>query len=253
MAGELMVEETITDCMAERILERWKETGESSIVGDTLSFISWTTVPIEPAAVRRFLDEVGNYKEITRIVLIAGFGYRALEALPHDRSAKDIRIALTPTLTVMADCNMCPVGDRIASSLAWCYLKAYSEKFKTKMVEYPWPDLCFNEGGQKIALEAMCHQVNGKFQLNKFTKSLQVAFLGAVKQVLANPYLLIRSMHYLYFLVIAKKFGTHVIELNDGLDELLCEGSELSNMLDSDTTVPELKLLFSHLQALEQT
>ncbi|MBL4743339.1 MAG: hypothetical protein JKX87_01665 [Cycloclasticus sp.] len=251
MAGELMTDEVITEQMAERAIERWHETHNSSIVGDILAFISWTTVPIEPAAVRKFLSEAGNYSEITRIVLLAGFGYRGLEDASNDPSAKDIRSALLPMLKIMADCDMCPIGDRIASSIAWCYLKQYSEKFNIEMVEQPWPELRFNEEGQKRALSAMCKEVNGQYQLNKYTKSLQIAFLSAVKQAESNPALLIRSMHYLYFLVIAKKFGAHVIELNEGLAQLLDKTSNLSSSIKEQNTIPELNLMLEYFQTLE--
>ncbi|ORU92277.1 MAG: hypothetical protein A6F70_02445 [Cycloclasticus sp. symbiont of Bathymodiolus heckerae] len=253
MAGELMAGDIITESMAKRAITRWNETGDSSIVGDILAFISWTTVAIEPAAVRMFLSEAGNYSEITRIVLLAGFGYRGLEDLPHDRSSKDIRNALLPLLKIMADCDMCPIGDRIASSIAWCYLSAYAKKFNVEMIDQPWPELRFNEDGQKLALSAMCKKANNQYQLTKYTKSLQIAFLSAVKQAQTKPSLLIRSMHYLYFLVIAKKFGAHVIELNDGLDDLLNENSQLAKMLDSECAIPELKLMFKHFQELEKT
>ena len=250
MAGELMQNEIITEQMAKRAILRWQDTNKSSIVGDILAFISWTTVAIEPAAVRLFLSEMVNYREITRIVLLAGFGYRGFEDLPNDRSSKDIRSALIPMLKVMADCDMCPIGDRIASSIAWCYLNAYAEKFNIEMAQLPWPELRFNEDGQKLALSAMCQEVNGQFQLNKYTKSLQLAFLSAVKQAQTNPSLLIRSMHYLYFLVIAKKFGAHVIELNEGLDALLKNDSGLAKVLNN-TNIPELKLMFKYFQELE--
>jgi len=252
MAGELMANDTLSEGMIEHAISRWKITEEASIVSDILAFISWTTVAIEPAAVRLLLDETPNYKEITRIILLSGFGYRGLETESDDRSAKDIRTALLPTLRMVANCETCPIGDRIASSLAWCYLRAYSTKFKLPMVDIPWPDLRFNDDGQRIALSAMFTEVNGKFELNKYTKSLQIAFLSAVKQAQKNPSLIIRSMHYLYFLVIAKKFGAHVIELNDGLDELLAEHSSLANILANDDTVPELKLLFEHFKTLDQ-
>ena len=250
MAGELMHNEIITEQMAQRAILRWQETKKSSIVGDILAFISWTTVAIEPAAVRLFLSEAGNYKEITRIILLAGFGYRGFEDLPNDRSSKDIRNALIPMLKIMADCDMCPIGDRIASSIAWCYLNAYAEKFNLETAKLPWPELRFNEDGQKIALNAMCKEINGQYQLDKYNKSLQLAFLSAVKQAQTNPSLLIRSMHYLYFLVIAKKFGAHVIELNEGLDALLKNDSDLANVLN-EANVPELKLMFKHFQELE--
>ncbi|PHS72784.1 MAG: hypothetical protein COB22_04185 [Cycloclasticus sp.] len=253
MAGELMSEDIITEPMVERALYRWRETGNSSIVGDILAFISWNTVAIEPAAVRLFLSETGNYSEITRIILLAGFGYRGLVNSPNDKSAKDIRTALIPLIKIMADCEMCPIGDRIASSIAWCYLREYAEKFNIEIADLPWPELRFNEDGQKIALHAMCKEVNGKFQLNKYAKSLQLAFLSAVKQAQTNPQLLIRSMHYLYFLVIAKKFGAHVIELNEGIDEFLSDDSKLATMLKEDGALPELNLMFEHFKALENT
>ena len=120
------------------------------------------------------------------------------------------------------------------------------------MMDTPWPDLRFNSDGQKIALSAMFTEVNGKFELNKYTKSLQISFLSAIKQVQKDPSLLIRSMHYLYFLVIAKKFGAHVIELNDGLDELLTEHSSFAKILANDDSIPELHLLFEYFQTLDQ-
>ncbi|ORU90221.1 MAG: hypothetical protein A6F71_04440 [Cycloclasticus sp. symbiont of Poecilosclerida sp. M] len=119
------------------------------------------------------------------------------------------------------------------------------------MIERPWPDLRFNEDGQKKALSAMCKDINGRLELDKYTRSLQLALLSAVRQAQTNPQLLIRSMHYLYFLVMAKKFSTHIIELNDGLDELLQKSSMFSEALASDAVIPELKLLYAHYQALE--
>ena len=251
MAGELMCDDIITDTMAQRTLTRWQATGNSSIVTDILAFISWTTVAIEPAAVRLFLTEAGNYSEITRIVLLAGFGYRGLENLPGDRSSKDIRNALLPMLNIMANCKTCPIGDRIASSIAWCYLSAYSKKFKLPMIEQAWPELRFNEEGQELALTAMCKKVNGQYQLNKYTKSLQIAFLSAVKQAQTNPKLLIRSMHYLYFLVMARKFGAHVLELNEGLDTLLDDNCEFAKMVNEHNSIAELKLMYQHFQRLQ--
>lgn len=252
MAGELMSTDIITEPMVQRVMSRWQESGKASIISDLFAFISWTTVAIEPAAVRLLLSETAHYNEITRIILLAGLGYRGLETSINDRSAKDIRSALLPTLRMVANCDACPIGDRIASSLAWCYLRAYANKFKLEMIDKPWPDLRFNDDGQKRALSAMFTEVDGQFKLNKYTKSLQIAFLSAVKQAQKDPNLLIRSMHYLYFLVIAKKFGAHVIELNEGLDELLTTQSGLASILKNDNTVPELRLLFEHYQALEQ-
>jgi len=252
MAGELMSTDIITEAVVQRVMSRWKESGKASIISDLFAFISWTTVAIEPAAVRLLLSETAHYNEITRIILLAGLGYRGLEASTNDRSAKDIRTALLPTLRMVANCDACPIGDRIASSLAWCYLRAYANKFKIDMIDKPWPDLRFNDDGQKLALSAMFTEVDGQFKLNKYTKSLQIAFLSAVKQAQNDPSLLIRSMHYLYFLVIAKKFGAHVIELNEGLDELLAAQSDLASILKNNNTVPELTLLFEHYQALEQ-
>ncbi|MEW5010122.1 MAG: hypothetical protein RPR28_06870 [Cycloclasticus sp.] len=252
IAGELMHRDTISEPMVQHAITRWQATGKASIVSDMLAFISWTTVAIEPAAVRLLLSQTAHYNEITRIILLSSLGYRGLESSADDRSAKDIRAALLPTLRIIANCETCPIGDRIASSLAWCYLRAYAVKFGLPMIDKPWPDLRFNDDGQKTALSAMFTEVDGKFALNKYTKSLQIAFLSAVKHAQKNPDLLIRSMHYLYFLVIAKKFGAHVIELNDGLDELLSEQSYLARMLAEHASIPELAQLFQHFQTLDQ-
>lgn len=75
----------------------------------------------------------------------------------------------------------------IASGISWSYLRLYNEKFGVEMADIPWPDLRFNDDGQKIALQAMCNQNDGKFQLTKFTKSLQLAFLSAARQAEKTP------------------------------------------------------------------
>ena len=98
----------------------------------------------------------------------------------------------------------------------------------------------------------MCNQNDGKFQLTKFTKSLQLAFLSAARQAEKNPAFLVRSIHYLYFLIIAKKFGAHIIELNNGLDALLHESSALSNVIEQEDTLPELRLMFEHFRVLSK-
>ena len=87
MAGELMAKDTLSEDMIKHAVSRWQTTGKASIINDILAFISWTTVAIEPAAVRLLLEQTPNYSEITRIILLSGFGYRGLETKTDDRSA----------------------------------------------------------------------------------------------------------------------------------------------------------------------
>ncbi len=248
MVGELMEDEVITERMIDCVIGRWRKTGLSFIPGNVFAFISWTQTAIEPIALKRLLEPLADYSEISRIVLLTGFGFRVLKNDPKDPSVEDLRREIIPLYSMMSDCETCPIGDRIASSIAWCYMEEFNRRFGVERMRVDWPDIRFNAEGQRRALSAMCNVSGERLELDKHTRSLQVAFLLAINQTAEDTDLLIRSIHYLYFLVIAKRFGAHVLELNEGLDLLLQKGSHFEKAVYSEDSSPNLKLLYEHFK-----
>ena len=58
-----------------------------------------------------------------------GLGYRILVDDKRDFSRGDLRRALFPKLQLFADLDIAPLDDPVASSLAWCYQRAFSHAF----------------------------------------------------------------------------------------------------------------------------
>ncbi len=167
-----------------------------------------------------------------------------------DRSLVDIRRALLPKLRLFADPDTIPVVDPVACSLAWCYQKAFAGLFGSTPPEVPWPRIGFADSETEAALPMICSVSNGKTVLDARSRSLQLAFLVPILDAYQDPRLAIRAIHYLYYLVVARKHGVHVFELSQELPRLLRPGGSFEKVAESFTVVPEVLELYRECQAV---
>jgi len=207
MAGECFRGETITDERIGAVLDAWGRSANTYITGNLIAFLAWTQTGIEPRALQRLLDELPRFEALSRVVLIAGLGYRVLVNGPGDASVGDIRRALLPKLRVFSNPETTPVDDVVASSLAWCYQKAFAGLFGMPAPETPWPEIGFSDAETLKALPMVCSRQGDQWLVDTRSRSLQLAFLTPILDALKDPKLAIRAVHYLYYLVAASGGG----------------------------------------------
>ena len=82
----------------------------------------------------------------------------------------------------------------------------------------------FDDANTTKALPMMCTVEDDQLLFDTRSRSLQLAFLTPVIDALNDPILAIRALHYLYYLIVARKHGVHVFELSQELPQLLVSG-----------------------------
>jgi pimeloyl-ACP methyl ester carboxylesterase len=253
MAGEIQRGYTITEEQMQSVLKEWRNSGNTYVTGNVLAFLAWTQTAIEARAINLLLDQLAHFEALSRVILIAGLGYRVLVAHEEDLSAVDLRRALFPRLREFSDTATAPVDDPVASSLAWCYQKALAEKFDMPQPQCPWPAIGFDDAETAKALPMICTIEAGELILDTRSRSLQLAFLVPILDAYSDSNLAIRALHYLYYLVVARKHGIHVMELTQELPPLLASGCEFEKVIDSFTLVPEVRELYKRCQTMHRS
>jgi pimeloyl-ACP methyl ester carboxylesterase len=250
LAGEAFQGGVIAEDCIQALLESWSKTHNTFITGNVIAFLTWTRTAIDARAIRLLLDEIPCFGALSRLVLIGGLGYRVLVNHPDDHSLSDLRRALFPTLRVFANPNTAPVDDRVVISLSWCYQKAFSKLFGTVPPEVPWPAIGFEDTETLRTLAMVSTLRNDRWILDERSRSLQLAFLVPILETYKDAQLTIRAVHYLYYLVVARKHDAHIIELNQELSQLLAPGSKFEKIIESFTIVPEVFELYRRCQAM---
>ena len=115
--------------------------------------------------------------------------------------------------------------------------------------ETPWPAIGFENAQTSKALPMICAVKNGELILDTRSRSLQRALLVPVLNAHTDSNLAIRALHYLYYLVVARKHGVHVLELAQELPPVLASGGEFEKLIQSFTLVPEALELYKRCQA----
>jgi len=253
MAGELLRGHTITEEQMQSVLQAWRTSGNTYVTGNVIAFLAWTQTAIEARAINLLLDELPNFQALSRVVLIAGLGYRILVDHADDQSAVDLRRALFPRLREFSDPATAPGDDPVACSLAWCYQKALAEKFDMPQPERPWPAIGFDDAETTKALPMICTIEDRELTLDARSRSLQLAFLVPILDVYSDPNLAIRALHYLYYLIVARKHGIHVVELTQELPPLLASGCEFEKVIRSFSLVPEVQELYKRCQTMHRS
>lgn len=249
MAGEIVQDTTITEDRVRSVLELWKESGNTYITGNVIAFLAWTRTAIDARAIQLLVNELPNFEPLSRVVLIAGLGYRVLVNHDGDPSLRDLRRTLFPKLCTFSNPATAAADDPIACSLAWCYQKAFAEHFGMPQPEVPWPAIGFDDAETIKALPMICTVKEGELVLDARSRSLQLAFLVPILDAYTDPNLAIRALHYLYYLVVAFKHGVHVFELSQELPQILTEGCDFEKVIESFTLVPEALELYKRCQA----
>ncbi len=243
MAGEAFQGKILGEECIQNILGVWRSSKNTYVSGNLIAFLAWTQTSV---------DALPEYAPLSRVVLIAGFGYRVLSDGSDDLSSGDLRRALFPKLGLFADPRTSPVDDPITSSLAWCYQKAFAVRFGIPEPEIPWPAIDFDDANTTKALPMICTEKDGQLVLDTRSRSLQLALLTPVIDALNDPTLAIRALHYLYYLIVARKHGVHVFELSQELPQLLVAGCPFEKVIESFTLVPEVLRLYRHYQDIHQ-
>ncbi len=252
MAGELCRDMVVTEKRLSSIIEYCRSVGNTYVSGNLIAFLAWTHVSIETQALRGLLDKLPDFEALSRIVLIAGLGYRILVNSKEDRSLTDLRRSLAPKLREFSDPAIAPVDDPVAWSLAWCYRKAFASMFHMPVPDIPWPEIGFGDNQAKKALPMICKIQGDERIVDARSRSLQMAFLSAILDAYADPHLVIRAVHYLYYLVVALKYDVHVFEISQELPRLLAPGSRFEQIVMDYTAVPELLTLYRKYQAVQK-
>ncbi len=249
IAGDSFGNRIVTEGCVQALFKNWHEHHNTYVTGNVIAFLTWTRTAIEPMALQLLLSQVAEFERLSRLVLLGGLGYRVLTDQTNDVSLKDLRRALLPKLREFSDPESAPVDDSVACSLSWMYRKAFAEIFNLDHPENPWPGIGFEDDETLKALPMVCTVRGDKFILDERARSLQVAFLVPIQEAFNDPKLAIRAVHYLYYLVIARKHDVHIVGLSQDLPVLLSEGSPFQRIIESFKWVPELMELYRRCQS----
>jgi hypothetical protein len=128
------------------------------------------------------------------------------------------------------------------------YLKAFTELSNQKQTPVDWPGLDFKDDQTQKVLPIVCSTENGNYVLDQRSKSLQASFLVSIMETFKDVRLAIRAVHYLYYLIVARKHDIHFAGLSSELPVLLAERSEFETIIKSFDSVPELLTLYRRCQ-----
>jgi hypothetical protein len=249
LAGEAFAERVITEQCVASLLETWEQNPNPYISGNVIAFVCWGNVPLDVAALALLLEAAPRLEMLSRLVLFAGLGYRVLSNQSGDFSVSDIRRALSPQLHKYSAPETALTDDPVLSSLTWCYQQAFAALYGLPTTDIDYPDLDFSEDISRRALPMICNQKDGNWVLDARSKTLQIALLVPVQESFKDKDLAIRAVHYLYYLVVARQYGVHALQLSEELPLLLAQGSRFEAMVESFTTVPEVLGLYRRCQA----
>ncbi len=249
MAGEFLPNKIIAQGMIEQILVAWRKESQSSyLMSNIIGFLAWTRTPVEAQAVQRLLDPVPRLDALSRIILIGGLGYRILIDDPRDPSRTDLRSVFIPALGTFSDPAKAPFDDPVASSLAWCYQKYFARARGMQALTAPWPALGFADHDTLKALSTIFTFRGERPVLDERSRSLQLALLIPLVDTINHPRFVIRALHYLYYLVAARRHAVHVFEVSQELPHLLAQGSAFERIVSAFDSVPELLELYRSCQ-----
>ena len=248
LAGEAFPDQSITEPCITQLLTTWEKTHNTYISGNVIAFLSWTHVALEVPAIILLLESAPRLEMLPRLVLFAGLGYRVLANNEFDYCVSEIRRSICPKLELYSDPQTAILDDPVLSSLAWCYQKAFADKYATDQPDTDWLELDFSDTITFKALPMICTNKDNRWILDERSKSLQYALLVPIQESSNDVKLAIRAVHYLYYLVVARKHSVHVMQLNVELPLLLSAGSRFEAMVESFDRVPEVLTLYRRCQ-----
>jgi serine/threonine protein kinase len=252
MAGELLCQAgvRIDEPLVVALLDRANDSTTRLVTANFAALVTNSRVLIDGSAIDVFLAAVSGLSPVVRCIILTGLGYRALRS--DDASAHDLRHRL---IRVFRDYRARPdVDPELMRSLAWCYCKAYAQRFGGPPVTDPWPGL--GDSAERSALAMMCappaadHGEGPRILAEH--RSIQTALLEVQHAVAGNSARPISGVHYLYCLVVARRHGGGIAELGRELPALLDPASAYAQAIEHDPLVPELRQIMARCRELDQ-
>jgi len=247
LAGDNFTD-TLTDSFIKQLLNCAQQQENPYILGNVIAFLAWTTTALEAPAIRRLLAQTAQFDPLSRLILIGGLAHRVLDADPNDTSLTDLSRQLVPVLTAFANPETAPTDDPVATSMSWYYAHAITQKQQRPKPEQPLPTLDFSDATTAKVLPVICTVKGSELTLDNRSRSFQIALLGAIADVFNNPQLIIRALHYLYYLLVAQKHGIHSHEVSVELPALLTPDCAFEQLINASTLTPQLATLYSRCQ-----
>jgi len=132
--------------------------------------------------------------------------------------------------------------------MSWYYAHALAQKQPGTKPENPMPLLDFSDASTEKVLPVICTVNGNELILDNRSRSFQIALLGAITDVFNNPELIIRALHYLYYLLAAQKHGIHSHEVSIELPPLLTPNCDFEQLVNASTLTPQLTTLYNRCQ-----
>ncbi len=248
MAGELLCQAgmCIDEALVRALLQRAQEMAARLITANFSALLTNSRILIDGPAIDVFLSTVHTMPAISRCITLIGLGYRALRG--DDASAQDLRHRL---MRVFQDyLSPIVVGDDLGvmRSVAWCYRKAYAQRFGGAPVTDDWPGLDDAAERAVLAMMSSTHDSSPRFLVEH--RSVQMALLEVQRTVSEDPFRPISGVHYLYCLVVARRHGAGIAELGRELPAVLARDSPYAAAVESYQLVPELREVFAACRRL---
>lgn len=250
MAGELLCQAgvSIDEAFVSSLLQHARDSGADLIAANFAALVTNSRILMEGPAIDAFLSSVHTMPAISRCITLIGLGYRALRSAEDDATAHDLRYWLARVFRrYLSDA---PAGDDLGvmKSVAWCYRKAYAQRFGGAQVTDAWPGL--DDEADRSALAMMCSTSEAGPRFRAEHRSVQMALLEVQQVVPDDPFRPISGLHYLYCLCVARHHGAGIAELGRGLPALLAEGSRYAAAIEAYTAVPELREILATCRRL---
>jgi hypothetical protein len=239
MAGELLCQTgvCIDEALIAALLRHARETGAPLITANFSALLTNSRVLLEGPAIDEFVSAINRAPAIARYITLSGLGYRTLRG--DDASAQDLRHRLVRVFHDELSSGTVDDDLGIMRSLAWCYRKAFAQRFGGPPVTEPWPGL--DDHAERAVLAMMCATTDEGPRFRAEHRSVQMALLEVQQVVAGDPYRPISGVHYLYCLVVARRHGGGIAELGRELPALLAAGSLYARAIESYQLVPELQ------------
>jgi serine/threonine protein kinase len=246
MAGELLLTAgvAIDEALVLGLLQRARELGARLITANFSALLTNSRILIDGPAIDVFLSAVHTMPAIARCITLIGLGYRALRG--DDASAQDLRHRLVRVFRDHLSDAIAGDDLGVMRSVAWCYRKAYAQRFGGAPVTDAWPGL---DSAAVAAMMSPPQGDNPRFRVEH--RSVQIALLEVQQVVADDPFRPISGVHYLYCLAVARHHGAGIAELGRELPALLAPGSPYAAAIENYQLVPELRAVLAECRRLE--
>jgi hypothetical protein len=249
MAGELLYQAgvCIDEAFVLTLLRHARDTGASLITANFAALVTNSQILMEGPAIDAFLSAVHTMPAVARCITLIGLGYRALRGA--DASAHDLRYWLGRVFRAYLSATAVDDDFGVMRSVAWCYRKAYAQRFGGPVVSDDWPGL--GDDAERGVLAMMCSTSEGGPRFRAEHRSVQMALLEVQQVVPGDPFRPISGVHYLYCLCVARRHGAGIAELGRELPAILAHGSPYAAAIENYQLVPELREILEACRRLE--